>query len=261
MDDLLALARRPELLPDAGHPECPGSGRGEDRVAKQRARRALLQKHLEQGALDILRPDQLVQRRRRMGALGISVAEGIGGADDDDRKLWTRDRIEGDDASGSTSRKGAVSGNRCRMSGHHRGMRRMIPVIMGMSGIEGCSDVRIGRHRDIMRDERDRKHDTDDRPSPHRANACSVVFPSHHAPIGSLSTPPGERASDRTYARRFSRRRSCALSATTIVETLISTAPMAGASTNPSGARIPAASGIATTLYPAAQARFCTIFR
>ena len=44
------------------------------------------------------------------------------------------------------------------------------------------------------------------------------------------------------------RRSSCALSATTIVDADISTAPTAGLSVNPAQASTPAASGIATTL-------------
>lgn len=48
--------------------------------------------------------------------------------------------------------------------------------------------------------------------------------------------------------RRSSRRSSCAFSATTIVDTLISTAPTAGASVKPIGASTPAASGIAIRL-------------
>ena len=56
------------------------------------------------------------------------------------------------------------------------------------------------------------------------------------------SGPSGERA----YSR--SRRRSCALIATTIVLSDISTAPTAGVSTMPHGASTPAARGIATML-------------
>lgn len=52
-----------------------------------------------------------------------------------------------------------------------------------------------------------------------------------------------------------------ALTATITVEALISTAPAAGVSTIPAPERTPAASGIATTLYPVAQSRFWTIFR
>src|SRR5215207_9445458 len=48
--------------------------------------------------------------------------------------------------------------------------------------------------------------------------------------------------------RRSNRRSSCALRATTIVETLIRMAPTAGGRTMPIEARMPAASGIATTL-------------
>jgi hypothetical protein len=51
------------------------------------------------------------------------------------------------------------------------------------------------------------------------------------------------------------------LSATTIVEADISAAPMAGLYVNPAQASTPAASGMAITLYPAAQARFWIILR
>src|SRR6185312_9808768 len=54
-------------------------------------------------------------------------------------------------------------------------------------------------------------------------------------------------------------RSNCALMATTIVLSDISTAPAAGDSTTPIGASTPAASGMATMLYPAAHQRFCTI--
>ena len=53
----------------------------------------------------------------------------------------------------------------------------------------------------------------------------------------------------------FTLRGSCALSATTIVEADISAAPMAGLNVNPAQASTPAASGMAITLYPAAQAK------
>ncbi len=49
--------------------------------------------------------------------------------------------------------------------------------------------------------------------------------------------------------------------ATTMVEPLMSTAPTAGARMMPAHARAPAARGMATTLYPAAHARFCSILR
>ena len=61
--------------------------------------------------------------------------------------------------------------------------------------------------------------------------------------------------------RRSSRRSSWALIATTIVEALISAAPTAGDSVNPANASVPAASGMAATLYPAAQVRFWSILR
>src|SRR3954469_25070227 len=56
-------------------------------------------------------------------------------------------------------------------------------------------------------------------------------------------------------------RSSWALTATTIVDRLMSTAPMAGDRVMPAQARAPAASGIDTMLYPAAQARFWIILR
>lgn len=57
------------------------------------------------------------------------------------------------------------------------------------------------------------------------------------------------------------RRNDWAFSATMIVLTDIRTAPNAGDSVMPHGASTPAASGMATTLYPAAHHRFCTILR
>jgi len=57
------------------------------------------------------------------------------------------------------------------------------------------------------------------------------------------------------------RRSNCAFTATMMVLSDISTAPTAGDSRIPCRARTPAASGIATTLYPVAHQRFCTIFR
>ncbi len=54
----------------------------------------------------------------------------------------------------------------------------------------------------------------------------------------------------------LARLRSCALIDTITVLADISTAPTAGASKIPNPARRPAASGIATTLYPAAHQRF-----
>src|SRR6266545_309622 len=72
----------------------------------------------------------------------------------------------------------------------------------------------------------------------------------------------GSQASKTYQPARFgSRRSSCAFRATTTVLADIRSAPTAGASRMPSEARAPAASGIATTLYPVAQARFWTIFR
>src|SRR5690606_37657126 len=62
-------------------------------------------------------------------------------------------------------------------------------------------------------------------------------------------------------AVRLARRRSWALRATTMVLTDISAAPTAGESRMPIGARMPAASGSAKTLYPAAQIRFWIILR
>jgi hypothetical protein len=62
-------------------------------------------------------------------------------------------------------------------------------------------------------------------------------------------------------AARRTVRSSCALRATTMVEADMRIAPTAGLRLKPAQARTPAASGIATTLYPAAQARFWIIFR
>ena len=50
-----------------------------------------------------------------------------------------------------------------------------------------------------------------------------------------------------------------ALTATMTVLNDIKMAPMAGLKTMPTGARIPAANGMAMMLYPAAHHRFCTI--
>ena len=74
-----------------------------------------------------------------------------------------------------------------------------------------------------------------------RAPYIELTRPRLGAPRGGLKSVPHA-------GRRSSRRRSWALSATTIVETLIRIAPTAGARTIPTGARTPAASGIATTL-------------
>ena len=57
------------------------------------------------------------------------------------------------------------------------------------------------------------------------------------------------------------RRKNWALIATMTVLSDISTAPIAGESRMPTGASTPAASGSATTLYPAAQTRFWIILR
>ena len=54
--------------------------------------------------------------------------------------------------------------------------------------------------------------------------------------------------------------KSLAFIATTIVLALINTAPIAGLNMK-AGNRIPAANGMATILYPTAQAKFCTILR
>ena len=57
------------------------------------------------------------------------------------------------------------------------------------------------------------------------------------------------------------RRRSWAFTATTMVDRLIITAPTAGARVMPAHDSAPAARGIESTLYPAAQARFWRILR
>src|SRR5699024_1863043 len=59
---------------------------------------------------------------------------------------------------------------------------------------------------------------------------------------------------------RSMRRRSWAMSATTTVDSDIRIAPTDIGSTNPTGARTPAASGTEMRLYPAAHHRFCFIF-
>src|SRR3954451_4327895 len=65
----------------------------------------------------------------------------------------------------------------------------------------------------------------------------------------------------RRVGERSRRRRSWALSATTIVEIDIKMAPTAGDTTTPAKASTPAASGTVMTLYPVAQIRFCHILR
>ena len=70
-----------------------------------------------------------------------------------------------------------------------------------------------------------------------------------------LRAPLGMTSQSRT------RRSSCALMATMIVLSDISTAPTAGLSTTPCRCSTPAASGMATMLYPAAHHRFWIIFR
>ena len=64
-----------------------------------------------------------------------------------------------------------------------------------------------------------------------------------------------------TAAYNFAARSVWALIATTMVLMAISAAPAAGESSIPIGARMPAASGSATILYPVAHQRFCTILR
>src|SRR5699024_8502050 len=80
------------------------------------------------------------------------------------------------------------------------------------------------------------------------APATATVFPL------SVGSRPG--GTDQSVGRRSTRRRSCALSATMIVDRLMRTAPTAGASTKPTGARTPEANGTAMTLYPAAHTKF-----
>src|SRR5690606_16442633 len=63
----------------------------------------------------------------------------------------------------------------------------------------------------------------------------------------SAAGPPGQRAARRAGSRSR-RRRSCALSATTTVETDMRIAPAAIGMTNPTGASTPAASGTAAML-------------
>ncbi len=96
-------------------------------------------------------------------------------------------------------------------------------------------------------------------PYPIGTVACRDVPPATGGASRSSQTLPGptppstvpDPSSDRApqeEALRSTRRRSWALSATMIVDRLISTAPTAGASTIPTGASTPAASGTATTL-------------
>jgi hypothetical protein len=61
--------------------------------------------------------------------------------------------------------------------------------------------------------------------------------------------------------RRSTRRSSWALRATTIVDTLINTAAIAGDMAIPAQAKAPAASGMATMLSPAAHHRFWRLLR
>lgn len=75
------------------------------------------------------------------------------------------------------------------------------------------------------------------------------------------ASPPGNDAADRSRTHICARRSSWALMATITVLRVMSTAPIAGDSSTPNGTSTPAASGIATTLYPVAHQRFCTIFR
>ena len=71
------------------------------------------------------------------------------------------------------------------------------------------------------------------------------------------SSARGDSAAGYTLARRS----SCALMATMTVLADIRTAANAGGSRIPCDASTPAASGIATMLYPAAHQRFCIILR
>src|SRR5262245_51361235 len=55
-------------------------------------------------------------------------------------------------------------------------------------------------------------------------------------------------------------RRGCAFKAATMVDTLMAIAPTLIGKSNPHGTKRPAATGMASKLYPAAQTKFCTIF-
>jgi hypothetical protein len=83
---------------------------------------------------------------------------------------------------------------------------------------------------------------------PHRHYAERALGPigDHAGPCGRVLAQAGW--ADCRSGRRSSRRRSWALIATTIVEMLMRMAPTAGAKTSPTGARTPAASGIAMML-------------
>src|SRR5690606_26294229 len=97
-------------------------------------------------------------------------------------------------------------------------------------------------------------------PGPHFRSDGLVVLPGEppRDPEGGHMVRCGI---DLDHACRSSRRSGCALMATMMVLSDMSTAPAAGESTMPRDASTPAASGIATMLYPAAHQRFCTILR
>ena len=86
---------------------------------------------------------------------------------------------------------------------------------------------------------------------------CRPVRPA--VPGGRAPDPAPGRAA--WPGRRSTPRSSWALAATTMVEALMRMAPTAGDRVMPAQARTPAASGMATMLYPAAHARFWTILR
>ena len=81
------------------------------------------------------------------------------------------------------------------------------------------------------------------------------------SPTGTATRLPVVRGPMMASGARSSRRSSCALAATMIVDSDIKIAPIDIGSTNPTGASTPAASGTEIRLYPAAHHRFCFIFR
>ena len=106
----------------------------------------------------------------------------------------------------------------------------------------------LGGHQGVMAEHEQDQHETQERPSPPPGLPGSTVL-SHQRLQPEARTFYAGRGSGATLSgRRSSRRSNCALSATTMVETLIRTAPTAGGSTKPTEARMPAASGMARML-------------
>lgn len=91
------------------------------------------------------------------------------------------------------------------------------------------------------------RQDSKHRVPPHPPLAAGPVGPWTGHPLDGAAVRAGAaRGSSRPCS--FTRRSSCAFRATTTVEALIRTAPRAMGRTNPTGARTPAASGMATML-------------